>query len=323
MNPTEEPRSERAVTTIELPLPHLQSGKVREMYALGDELLMVATDRLSAFDIVFEQGIPDKGRVLNGLSDFWFDRLEAAVPHHRLSADVDEIVSQAPSLAGHRVALAGRSMRCLKAETVPIECVVRGYLDGSGWREYRRDGTVTGIPLPDGLERGDRLPEPIFTPATKAEEGHDENIDFDRMVGIVGGDLAEVLRDRSLSLYREAADHAAERGLILADTKFEFGPAAAPKSGERPLLLIDEVLTPDSSRFWDADEWAPGGAQKSFDKQPVRDFLEAEKRAGRWDGEPPLPALSADAVRATTERYREAYRRLTGRPLPAVDGGSA
>lgn len=308
----------RAVTGLELSLPRLHSGKVREMYLLDDDVLMVATDRLSAFDIVFEQGIPDKGRVLTGLSDFWFDRLEAALPHHRLSADVDEIVSRVPSLAEHRDVLSGRSMRCLKAEPVPIECVVRGYLEGSGWREYRETGAITGIRLPEGLERGDRLPEPIFTPATKAEEGHDENIDFDRMVQIVGGPLAEVLRDRSLSLYREGSDHAAERGLILADTKFEFGHGDAPESGERPLLLIDEVLTPDSSRFWDADEWKPGGAQKSFDKQPVRDYLESERKAGRWDGEPPLPPLSLEAVAETSARYREGYRRITGRPLPAA-----
>lgn len=304
-----------ARTSIDLPLPLLHRGKVREMYALADDVLMVASDRLSAFDIVFEEGIPDKGRVLTGLSDFWFDRLGAAVPHHRLSTDVDEIVAAEPRLEDHRDELAGRSMRCLRAEPLPVECVVRGYLDGSGWREYRETGGVTGIPLPEGLRRGDELPQPIFTPATKATTGHDENIDFDRMAGIVGDDLAEVLRERSLELYREGRAHAAERGLLLADTKFEFGRGPAGASGERPLLLIDEVLTPDSSRFWDATAWRPGGPQASFDKQPVRDFLEAERRAGRWNGEPPLPALSDEAVRATTERYREAYRRLTGRPL--------
>lgn len=320
MNASDGSAVARAVTGLELPLPRLHSGKVREMYRLGEDVLMVATDRLSAFDIVFEHGIPDKGRVLTGLSDFWFDRLEAAVPHHRLSADVDEIVSLAPDLAGYRDLLSGRSMRCVEAEPVPIECVVRGYLEGSGWREYRETGAITGIRLPGGLERGDRLPEPIFTPATKAEEGHDENIDFDRMVEIVGGALAEELRDRSLSLYREGSDHAAGRGLILADTKFEFGHGGAGESGDRPLLLIDEVLTPDSSRFWDADEWEPGGAQKSFDKQPVRDYLEAQRKAGRWDGEPPLPALSPEAVAETSARYREAYRRITGHGLPEASG---
>lgn len=316
MDTTESAAGRRAVTRLELPLPHLNSGKVREMFAMGEDVLMVATDRLSAFDIVFERGIPDKGRVLTGLSDFWFDRLEAAVPHHRLASDVDGIVARAPELEPFSETLFGRSMRCLKAEPLPVECVVRGYLDGSGWREYRETGAITGIRLPEGLKRGDRLPEPIFTPATKAEEGHDENIDFDRMTEIVGGPLAEVLRDRSIALYREGADHAAERGIILADTKFEFGHGPASEGGERPLLLIDEALTPDSSRFWDADQWEPGGAQASFDKQPVRDFLEAEKKAGRWDGEPPLPDLPDEAVTATTDRYREAYRRITGRELP-------
>ncbi|HUP20614.1 MAG TPA: phosphoribosylaminoimidazolesuccinocarboxamide synthase [Gemmatimonadota bacterium] len=309
-----------AITSIDLPLPRLHRGKVREMFALGDDILMLATDRLSAFDIVFDEGIPDKGRVLTGLSDFWFRRLEAAVPHHDLSIDVDDIVAAEPALEEHREALDGRAMRCRAAEPLLVECVVRGYVEGSGWREYQESGAVTGIPLPAGLQRGDRLPEPIFTPATKAATGHDENIPFDRMVEIVGGTLAETLRDRSIALYRESAGHAADRGLILADTKFEFGLAAAAGDGERPVLLIDEVLTPDSSRFWDADLWRPGGPQPSFDKQPVRDFLEAEKAAGRWDGEPPLPPLSAQAVEATRERYLEAYRRLTGGPLPRSRG---
>ena len=299
------------MTALELPLSRIRSGKVREMFALGDDILMVATDRLSAFDIVFERGIPDKGAVLNGLSDFWFDLLHAAEPHHRLSADVDEIVERAPALARHRATLAGRAMLCRRAETIPVECVVRGYLDGSGWKEYRATGRVTGIELPAGLRRGDRLPKPIFTPATKAESGHDENIDFEEMARRIGSDLARELRDRSLSLYAEGLDHAAARGVILADTKFEFGRSL--KDGE--ILLIDEVLTPDSSRFWDAAEWSPGGPQPSFDKQPVRDFLETERRAGRWDGEPPLPPLPDAAVEATTERYLEAYRRITGHSL--------
>lgn len=209
-------------------------------------------------------------------------------------------------------------MLCRRAETFPVECVVRGYLDGSGWKEYRETGMVTGIELPAGLRRGDRLPQPIFTPATKAESGHDENIAFDEMARRIGSDLARELRDRSLSLYAEGGDHAAERGIILADTKFEFGRAA--ETGE--ILLIDEVLTPDSSRFWDAAEWSPGGPQPSFDKQPVRDFLETERRAGRWNGEPPLPPLPDAAVEATTERYREAFRRITGHPLPAAGTSS-
>jgi len=307
------------LTALELPLPRIRRGKVREMFAVGDDILLVATDRLSAFDIVFERGIPEKGAVLTGLSDFWFDLLHATEPHHRLTADIDEIVERAPALAKHRSTLAGRTMLCRAAETVPVECVVRGYLDGSGWKEYRATGRVTGIELPAGLERGDRLPTPIFTPATKAETGHDENIAFEEMARRIGSDLARELRDRSLSLYAEGSDHTAERGIILADTKFEFGRAA--EGGE--VLLIDEVLTPDSSRFWDAAEWSPGGPQPSFDKQPVRDFLETERRAGRWDGEPPLPPLPDTATEATSERYREAYRRITGHPLTRVGKSSS
>ena len=309
----------RPLTALDLPLPRIRRGKVREMFALGDDILMIATDRLSAFDIVFERGIPDKGAVLTGLSDFWFDLLDAAAPHHRITTDIDEIVEREPALAGHRPVLAGRSTLCRRAETIAVECVVRGYLDGSGWKEYRETGGVTGISLPPGLERGARLPEPIFTPATKAESGHDENITFDAMEARIGADLATHLRDRSLALYAEASAHAAGRGIILADTKFEFGRAA---DGD-DILLIDEVLTPDSSRFWDAAEWSPGGPQPSFDKQPVRDFLETERRAGRWNGEPPLPPLPDAAVEATTERYREAYRRITGHPLIRAGGRSS
>ncbi len=302
--------STRAITDLALPLPHVSRGKVREMFALGDDLLLVATDRLSAFDIVFREGIPDKGRVLTGLSDFWLDRLDAAAPHHRISSDVDEIVAAAPALAPHRGDLDGRAMLCVRARVIPIECVVRGYLEGSGWREYRETGAVTGIELPPGLRRGDRLPEPIFTPATKSSEGHDVNISYAELENRVGRELAARLRDRALAIYAEGSEHAKERGLILADTKFEFGWGATDE-----LLLIDEVLTPDSSRFWDAEEWRPGGAQVSFDKQPVRDFLEAEREAGRWNGEPPLPPLAESAIEATSERYREAYFRIVGRTL--------
>lgn len=309
----------RPLTALELPLPRIRRGKVREMFELGDDILMVATDRLSAFDIVFERGIPDKGAVLTGLSDFWFDHLEAARPHHRITTEIDEIVEREPALARHRHVLAGRSTLCHRAETIPVECVVRGYLDGSGWKEYRTTGRVTGIPLPAGLERGGRLPEPIFTPATKAESGHDENIAFEAMEAKIGADLAAHLRTRSLALYSEGSAHAARCGIILADTKFEFGRGV---DGD-DVLLIDEVLTPDSSRFWDAAEWSPGGPQPSFDKQPVRDFLETERRAGRWNGEPPLPPLPDAAVEATTERYREAYRRITGHPLIHAEGRSS
>jgi phosphoribosylaminoimidazole-succinocarboxamide synthase len=313
-----DPALTRTITELSLPLPHLHSGKVREMFALGEDILMVATDRLSAFDVVFEDGIPDKGRVLNGLSDFWFGRLETARPHHRVTTDFDAIVARAPALAERRDELADRVMTCRRCEPISIECVVRGYLDGSAWQEYRETRSVTGISLPGGLERGAELPEPIFTPATKAHAGHDENISYARLEALVGAPLAARLRDRSLALYEEGRAHAAESGLILADTKFEFGWASVWNGGERALLLIDELLTPDSSRFWYAAQWAPGGPQPSFDKQPVRDFLEAERRAGRWDGEAPLPRLSDEAIRATAGRYREAYRRLTGRELPEV-----
>lgn len=309
--------SRDATTSVDLPLERVKRGKVREMFSLGDDLLMVATDRLSAFDIVFEQGIPDKGRVLTGLSAFWFDRCHSAVPHHALSVDIDEILRQAPELADRRVALEGRTTLCRRARPIAVECVVRGYLDGSGWREYRETGAVTGIELPPDLQRGARLPEPIFTPATKAETGHDENITYGRLVEEVGDELADRLRERSLELYREGSEHAAACGLILADTKFEFGWSES-EGGDPLLLLIDEVMTPDSSRFWDAEAWEPGGPQTSFDKQPVRDFLQAKRDAGEWDGEPPLPALSDGAISATTERYREAYRRIVGRPLPGI-----
>ncbi|HUP01135.1 MAG TPA: phosphoribosylaminoimidazolesuccinocarboxamide synthase [Gemmatimonadota bacterium] len=307
--------SSAAITGLALPLPLLHRGKVREMYALDGDVLMVATDRLSAFDIVFEEGIPEKGRVLNGLSDFWFGRLSAARPHHRITAQVDAIAGRAPALEDFRDDLAGRAMLCRRCAPLPVECIVRGYLDGSAWSEYRMDRTVAGLPLPAGLERGAKLPEPIFTPATKAVTGHDENIPCGKLEEIVGKPLAAQLRQRSLELYAEGSAHAAERGLILADTKFEFGWGPAEDGTEPPLLLIDEVLTPDSSRFWRAAEWAPGGAQPSLDKQPIRDFLEAERAAGRWNGEPPLPPLHDSAVRATTERYLEAYRRLTDRAL--------
>lgn len=304
----------RAITALKLPLPHVSRGKVREMFALGDDLLLVATDRLSAFDIVFEEGIPDKGRVLTGLSDFWLDRLDAAEPHHRIATEMDTIVAAAPSLAPHASALDGRSMLCVRAQPIAVECVVRGYLEGSGWREYQETGAITGIELPTGLRRGDELPAPIFTPATKAAEGHDVNISYAELEKRVGATLAERLRDRAVALYGQGREHARQQGLILADTKFEFGWGSAGPGNE--LLLIDEVLTPDSSRFWDADEWSPGGAQLSFDKQPVRDFLEAERQAGRWNGEPPLPELADSAIEATSDRYREAYRRIVGRPLP-------
>ena len=293
-----------------LPLPLLRRGEVREVYRVDDDrLLLVASDRISAFDIVLDQPVPDKGAVLTQVSAFWFGALAAAQPHHCLSADAAEIVRLVPALAPHRALLAGRAMLCRNTTPVPFECVVRGYLSGSAWKEYRQSGTLAGEPLAAGLLESDRLEPPIFSPATKAETGHDENVTFAHMERALGG-LARVLQDRSIGLYEEARAHAAHHGIIIADTKFEFGTAS-----DGTLLLIDEVLTPDSSRFWPADRYAPGAAQPSFDKQPVRDYLAGLRRAGAWNGEAPGPALPDDVVRATTERYREAYRLLAGHPL--------
>jgi len=279
-------------------LPLLHRGKVRETYAVGDDrLLLVATDRLSAFDVVFEQGIPDKGRLLTALSAYWFRRLEPLGPTHLLSTDADDLpeAARSPDLAG-RVTLARRARR------IDAECVVRGYLAGSGWAEYRDGGAVGGHRLPPGLREADRLPQPIFTPSTKAEVGHDENISRERLAELVGAALARELEDRSLALYRAGAERAAEVGLILADTKFEFGWV----DGE--VTLIDELLTPDSSRFWDVASYAPGASPPSFDKQYVRDFV----AASGWDREPPAPRLPDEVIAGTRERYTTAYERLTG-----------
>jgi phosphoribosylaminoimidazole-succinocarboxamide synthase len=293
-----------------LPLPLVRRGKVRELYRVDDDrLLLVASDRISAFDIVLDQPVPDKGAVLTQVSAFWFRTLAAAQPHHCLSADAGEIVQLVPALAPYRAQLAGRAMLCRRTTPVPFECVVRGYLSGSAWKEYRRSGTLAGEPLAAGLRESDRLDPPIFSPATKAETGHDENVTFAHVERALGG-LARALRDRALRLYEEARAHAAQRGIIIADTKFEFGTAP-----DGTLLLIDEVLTPDSSRFWPADRYAPGAAPPSFDKQPVRDHLEGLRRAGAWNGEAPAPGLPDEVVRATTTRYREAYRLLAGHTL--------
>jgi phosphoribosylaminoimidazole-succinocarboxamide synthase len=275
----------------------VRRGKVRDVYELGDRLLLVASDRISAFDWILPTGIPDKGRVLTQISAFWFARL--GEPHHMLATDAGEF-DLPPEI--DRAPLAGRAMLVRKTEVVPIECVVRGYLSGSGWKEYRQDGTVCGIRLPGGLRESDPLPEPIFTPATKAESGHDINITFDAMAALVGRETSEELRRRSLAVYRRGAEHARTRGIIIADTKFEWGRVA----GE--LILIDEVLTPDSSRFWPADSYRPGGPQPSFDKQFVRDWLETTS----WDKNSPPPALPADVVAKTRAKYIEAYERLTG-----------
>jgi phosphoribosylaminoimidazole-succinocarboxamide synthase len=293
-----------------LPLPLFRRGKVREMYRVDDDrLLMVASDRISAFDVVLDEPVPYKGGVLTQLSAFWFSRLRAAAPHHCLTAEVDQIIAALPGLAPHRAALAGRAMLVRMTRPVGFECVVRGYLSGSAWKEYRQSGTLAGEPLAKGLRESDRLDPPIFSPATKAEVGHDENVTFSRVRSELGGELATQLRDRSLALYQEAAAYAAERGIIVADTKFEMGL----DQGGR-LLLIDEVLTPDSSRFWPADRWHPGSAPPSFDKQPVRDYLDGLRSAGKWNGEPPPPPLPGEVVNATSERYREIYRKLVGQP---------
>ena len=273
-------------------------GKVRDIYEAGDELIMVASDRISAFDVVLPTPIPDKGRVLTGLSLFWFEKTRDLVANHLITADPREF----PQPFANEPDLAGRAMVVKRADVVPIECVARGYLSGSGWKEYRSTGTVCGVELPEGLTESDRLPEPIFTPATKAAEGHDENISIDQAAELVGRGLAEKLKELTLSIYEYAAAFAFERGIILADTKFEFGFSG----GE--LILIDEVLTPDSSRFWPADRYRPGGPQPSFDKQYVRDWLDASG----WDHEPPAPDLPEEIVQQSRQRYVEAYEQLTG-----------
>ena len=294
---------EQGIMRQDLPgIPKVGQGKVREMFELDDQLLMVATDRISAFDVILPNAIPQKGKVLTQLSAFWFEQLQGVVSHHLISVRVDEF--PAP-LQPFREELAGRSMLVRKCIPLPIEFVVRGYLAGSGWAEYQRSETICGSRLPSGLVESAELPEPIFTPATKATTGHDENISFDRVVEIIGPELAEQIRDLSLQIYNRARESALEKGIILCDTKFEFG-----MEGSR-LLLIDEVLTPDSSRFWPVDEYEPGKSQPSFDKQFIRDFLETLD----WDKNPPGPELPRAIVEATSQRYLEAYRRLTGKEL--------
>ncbi|HXK01900.1 MAG TPA: phosphoribosylaminoimidazolesuccinocarboxamide synthase [Verrucomicrobiae bacterium] len=283
-------------------VPRHARGKVRDVYSVDDRLLIIATDRISAFDYILATGIPDKGRVLTQLSIFWFDFLRDVTPTHFLTANVDEY--PAPML-NFRDQLEGRSMLVKRAKMIEIECVARGYISGSGWKEYREQGTVCGIRLPAGLRESDKLPEPVFTPATKAQTGHDENVSFEQVASLIGDDLARRLRDLTLDIYTRAARYAETRGIIIADTKFEFGFA------DDQLVLGDEVLTPDSSRFWPAETYKPGGAQFSFDKQFVRDYLESI----RWNKQPPAPGLPDDVAAKTGEKYREAYRILTGRAL--------
>ncbi|MEZ5351173.1 MAG: phosphoribosylaminoimidazolesuccinocarboxamide synthase [Bryobacteraceae bacterium] len=284
-------------------VPLVARGKVRDNYAVGeDRLLIVATDRISAFDYILGSGIPDKGRVLTQISIFWFDFLKDLTPTHFLTANVDEYPDPLPR---YREQLEGRSMLVRRARMIDVECVARGYLSGSGWKDYRRTGAVCGIRLPEGLVESSRLPEPLFTPATKAQSGHDENISIEEAAASIGDALAGRLRDLTIAIYNKAAAYALTRGLILADTKFEFGFL-----GDQ-LVLADEVLTPDSSRFWPADQYEPGGPQPSFDKQYVRDYLESIG----WEKKPPAPSLPAEVQRRTSEKYREAFERLTGKPL--------
>jgi phosphoribosylaminoimidazole-succinocarboxamide synthase len=314
-------RPPRAIGQTDLPFPLVRRGKVRDVYDVGDDrLLIVATDRISAFDVVLAQPIPDKGMVLTQLTAWWLARLGDSGPNHLLSADPDAIVDAAPDLAATRDVWGGRAMLVRRTEVVPIECVVRGYISGSAWKEYRTAGTLAGEPLPDGLIESQRLDPPIFSPSTKAEEGHDENITFARMKDEVGVELAEELKRRSLAIYGRGRDVAETAGIILADTKFEFG-----RRPDGTLLLIDEVLTPDSSRFWPGETYAPGRGQPSLDKQPVRDYLADLKKRGEWNGEAPGPELPASVVNETSERYRAVFRRLTGFELdafPTADPGA-
>ena len=301
-----------------LPLTPFRRGKVRDVYVVDDErLLLVATDRVSAFDVVMAETIPHKGAVLTQITAWWLRQLESKIEHHMLSADTSEIVREVPQLRDHEQELAGRAMLCRRSAVFPIECVVRGYLSGSAWKEYRDRGTLAGEALPKGLRESDRLDPPLFSPATKAEEGHDENITIDRMRSLVGDGTARELEKLSREIYEAGRAIAAERGIIIADTKFEFGrvrgPVNNPEAGV--VILVDEVLTPDSSRFWPADTYEPGHGQPSFDKQPLRDYLDAEKRAGRWDGDYPPPRLPKDVIDATSARYLDIYRRLTGHSL--------
>jgi phosphoribosylaminoimidazole-succinocarboxamide synthase len=301
----------QAVTRTALPLPLLARGKVRDIYAIGDDrLLIVATDRISAFDVVLPQPIPDKGAVLTQLTAWWLEQLSDITPNHLITADASNIAEVVPALRDTREQWSQRAMLVHRATVVPVECVVRGYVSGSCWAEYRRHGTLAGEPLPAGLQESERLDPPIFSPATKAATGHDENITFAQMAGTVGEELAHELKRRSLAIYERGRDVAERSGIILADTKFEFGTLA-----DGTLVLIDEVLTPDSSRFWPQESYAVGRGQPSLDKQPVRDYLEGLVSVGAWNKEPPPPDLPADVVDETSQRYRDVYQRLTGHTL--------
>jgi phosphoribosylaminoimidazole-succinocarboxamide synthase len=295
-----------------LPLRHLRRGKVREVYAVDDSrLLIVATDRVSAFDVVMNEPVPHKGAVLTQMTAWWLRRFATEVRHHMIASHIGDIVSEVPSLAPFREELNGRAMLCRRTEVFPVECVVRGYISGSAWKEYREHGTLAGERLATGLVESARFDTPVFSPATKAETGHDENITRTHMASLLGSDVAAELERLALHVYTLGADTARERGIIIADTKFEFGRDSAGH-----VTLIDEVLTPDSSRFWPADRYQPGRTQPSFDKQPLRDYLDGLRRDGRWTGDYPPPPLPAHVVEATSLRYLDAFRRITGRELP-------
>ena len=295
----------------DLPLPLVRQGKVRDVYDAGpDRLLLVATDRVSAFDVVMREAVPHKGAVLTQLTAWWLRRLGEEVEHHMLTADADEIIAAVPSLAPHRHAIAGRAMLSRRADVFPIECVIRGYLAGSAWKEYRSHATLAGEPLPPALRESSRLEPPLFSPATKAETGHDENITPGRAAEIVGAERIAELERLTRLVYDRGRAHAESRGIIIADTKLEFGEV------DGRVILVDEVLTPDSSRFWPADRYEEGAAPPSLDKQPLRDHLEREKTAGRWNGDPPPPPLPTDVIDSMSRRYLEIFQRLTGDPLP-------
>ena len=299
------------VSASNLPLPKVGRGKVRDIYAVGDDrLLLLTTDRISAFDVVMAETIPMKGAVLTQISAFWFDKLAGRVPHHMITADADAIIREVPALRAHRPDILGRAMLCRRTTVFPIECVIRGYLSGSAGKEYAAHGTLAGEKLPAGLVESARLEPAIFSPATKAETGHDENITISRMREVVGREEADTLERMARDIYALGESESRARGIIIADTKFEFG-----RDSNGRIILIDEVMTPDSSRFWAVDAYRPGRPQPSFDKQPLRDYLDAERRAGRWNGEAPAPSLPDSVVDATSKRYLEAFRRVTGREL--------
>ena len=297
-----------AMRASDLPLPRIARGKVRDVYAVGvDRVLLVTTDRISAFDVVMAETIPMKGAVLTQVSAFWFNELEGVVPHHMISADADEIIAELPELKSHRADILGRTMLCRRTKVFPIECVIRGYLSGSAWKEYAASGTLAGEKLAAGLVESTKLEPAIFSPATKADTGHDENITIARMREVIGDEAAHQLESMTRAIYTLGEKLSRDQGIIIADTKFEFG-----RDRDGRIILIDEVLTPDSSRFWAVDAYTPGQPQPSFDKQPLRDYLDAERRAGRWNGDAPPPPLPESVVDATSKRYLEAYRRITG-----------